>query len=130
MIVVDTSVWIAYFNGTTTPEADRLDALLATVPLALGDLILAEILQGFRSDADYRRARAFLTSLTVFEMLGVERALQSAEHYRTLRKRGVTIRKTADVIIATFCISEGHALLYADRDFDPFVQHLGLQAAS
>ena len=129
MILVDSSVWVDYFNGRVTPQTDRLDALLGVEPLAVGDLILAEVLQGFRRDADYRTARDLLTSLTLFEMLGVDAALRSAEHYRALRRRGVTVRKTADVIIATFCITGGHALLYSDRDFDPFVEHLGLVSA-
>ena len=128
MILVDTGVWVDYFNGQDTPETDRLDGLLGTVPLGIGDLILTEILQGFRHDADYEKAKALLLSLAVFEMLGVENALRSAEHYRRLRRLGITIRKTADVIIATFCIAEDHQLLFSDRDFEPFVDHLGLRA--
>lgn len=129
MILVDTSVWIDYFNGRDTPQTETLDALLGVEPLAIGDLILTEVLQGFRHDADFRIAKDLLTSLTVAELLGVENALRSAEHYRVLRKRGVTVRKTVDVIIATFCIAEGHALLFSDRDFEPFVTHLGLRPA-
>lgn len=130
MILVDTSVWVDYFNGDITPETDRLDALLGTEPLATGDLILTEVLQGFRSDRDFRTARMLLTGLTVFEMLGVENAVRSAEYYRQLRNRGVTIRKTTDVIIATFCIIEDHALLFSDRDFIPFVEVFGMRTAS
>ena len=125
MILVDTSVWIDYFNGTDTPQTDRLDALLGDQPIGLGDLILTEILQGFRSDSDYRKAIELLSSLMIFDMLGRERVIKSAEHFRLLRNRGITIRKTADVIIATFCIFEGYPLLYSDKDFDPFVDHLG-----
>lgn len=128
MILVDTSVWIDYFNGRDTPEAGKLDALLGNEPLGIGDLILTEILQGFRSDADYRKAKELLRALTLFEMLGVDRAIRSADHYRELRKRGITVRKTADVIIATFCIVENHSLLFSDRDFLPFVEHFGLRA--
>lgn len=127
MIVVDTSVWVDYFNGRNTPQTDRLDALLGVEPLAIGDLILAEVLQGFRRDADVTRAKELLLALAVFDMLGVENAIRSAGHYRALRKRGLTIRKTVDVIIATFCIVEEHALLFSDRDFLPFVDHLGLR---
>lgn len=127
MILVDTSVWVDYFNGHDTPQTSKLDALLPIEPLAIGDLILMEILQGFRSDTDFRKAKELLTALTLFEMLGVENAIKSAEHYRILRKRGVTVRKTADVIIATFCLTENHALLYSDRDFTPFVAHFGLR---
>jgi hypothetical protein len=127
MILVDTSVWIDYFNGEVTGQTDTLDALLGTESLGIGDLILAEVLQGFRLDRDFRRAKELLTSLSLFEMLGVENAVRSAENYRVLRKRGITIRKTADVIIASFCIAEDHALLFSDRDFVPFVEELGLR---
>ena len=128
MILVDSSVWIDYFNGQATPQVDTLDHLLGTQPLAVGDLILVEVLQGFRHDADYTTAKQLLTSLTVFNLLNTSLAIQSAEHYRTLRKRGITIRKTIDVMIATFCIAENHTLLFSDRDFIPFVQHLSLKA--
>lgn len=128
MIVVDSSVWIDYFNGRSTPQTETLDVLLGVEPIGIGDVILAEVLQGFRSDHDYSTAKGLLMSLTVVEMLGVENALHCAEHYRKLRKQGVTVRKTVDVIIATFCILNQHALLFSDRDFDPFVEHLGLQA--
>lgn len=128
MILVDTSVWIDYFNGRVSAETERLDTLLGHEPLGIGDLILTEILQGFRSDSDYKQAKELLTSLTVFDMLGMEKAIACADHYRTLRKTGITVRKTADVIIATFCIVENHALLFSDRDFLPFVEHLGLQS--
>ena len=128
MILVDSSVWIDYFNGQTTPQVDRLDQLLGIQPVAVGDLILVEVLQGFRHDADYTTAKQLLTSLTVFNLLNADLAIQSAEHFRALRKRGITIRKTIDVVIATFCITENHALLFSDRDFIPFVQHLGLNA--
>jgi predicted nucleic acid-binding protein len=127
MILVDTSVWIDYFNGRATPQTNRLDELLGNEPLGSGDLILIEVLQGFRSDADYRTAKELLTSLTLFDMLGVENAIRSAEHYRLLRKHGITLRKTADVIIATFCIVEDHSLLFSDKDFVPFVEHLNLR---
>ena len=127
MIVVDSSVWVDYFNGQDTPQTTKLDALLGIEPLAIGDLILTEVLQGFRADADFTQAKDLLLSLTVFEMLGVENAIRSAEYYRTLRKRGITIRKTVDVIIATFCIVEGHSLLFSDKDFIPFVDQFGLR---
>jgi len=129
MIIVDSSVWVDYFNGRDTPETTRLDDLLGVEPLAIGDLILTEVLQGFRTDADHATAKELLLSLTVFEMLGVTRALRSAERFRTLRKRGLTIRKTVDVIIATYCIEEDHPLLFSNRDFLPFVKHFGLRKA-
>jgi len=129
MILVDSSVWVDYFNGRITDETDCLDALLGTEPVAVGDLILAEVLQGFRSDADYAAAKELMMSLTVHELLGAALALKTADNYRALRKRGVTVRKTADTIIATFCIEHGIPLLYSDRDFDPFVKYLGLKPA-
>jgi predicted nucleic acid-binding protein len=130
MIIVDSSVWIDYFNGRETPETNKLDTLLGVEPLAIGDLILTEVLQGFRSDADYQTAKELLTSLTIFEMLGINLAFKSADNYRSLRKCGITIRKTADVIIATFCIESQNSLLFSDKDFLPFVQHLGLFTVS
>lgn len=130
MIFVDSSVWIDYFNGRDTPHAAKLDALLGVEPLGLGDLMLLEVLQGFRSDADYQTAKRLLTSLEVFAMLGADLALKSAENFRRLRKRGITIRKTADVVIATFCIEHRHSLLFSDRDFQPFVEHLDLRPVS
>jgi predicted nucleic acid-binding protein len=129
VIIVDSSVWIDYFNGTESMEATRLDDLLGVEPIAIGDLILTEVLQGFRADSDFVRAQRALLSLTVWSMLGVDAALNAAENYRELRKRGVTVRKTADVIIASFCIENGHSLLFSDRDFLPFVKHLGLSRA-
>lgn len=130
MIVVDSSVWVDYFNGQATPETDRLDRLLGTEPVAIGDVILAEVLQGFRSDADFKTARRLLTSLTVHDMLGAARAVRVAEHYRALKRKGVTVRKTVDVIIATFCIEARLPLLFSDRDFEPFVRYLGLKPAT
>jgi predicted nucleic acid-binding protein len=129
MILVDSSVWVGYFNGQAIRETDFLDALLGTEPVAIGDLILAEVLQGFRSDADYEAAKELLASLTTYDLLGTSLAIKTADNYRALRRRGVTVRKTADAIIATFCIERGTPLLYSDRDFDPFVKHLGLKPA-
>ncbi len=129
MILVDSSVWVAYFNGQVTAETDYLDTMLGVEPVAIGDLILTEVLQGFRHDADYRKARELLTALTVHELLGVRLAIKAADNYRLLRRRGITIRKTADAIIATYCIEHGLQLLYSDRDFDPFVKYLKLRSA-
>lgn len=128
MILVDSSVWIDYFNGQNTPQVEVLDQLLGTQPLAIGDIILTEVLQGFRQDADYLKARQLLISLTIFNLINVDLALKSSDNFRSLRKRGITVRKTIDVIIATFCIEEEHTLLFSDKDFIPFVQHLGLSA--
>lgn len=130
MILVDSGVWIDYFNGTATPESDILDSLLGVEPVGVGDIMLTEVLQGFRSDADYRIARSLLSSLEQFDLLGRDIALRAADNFRFLRKRGVTVRKTIDVVIATFCIENNLPLLFADRDFRPFVDQLGLQSAS
>jgi predicted nucleic acid-binding protein len=129
VILVDSSVWIDYFRGVATPQADRLDSLLGSEPIAIGDLILAEVLQGFVSDHDFRQATKLLTSLLVVDLGGREIAIQAAKNFRTLRTLGVTVRRTIDTVIATRCIQSGFALLYSDRDFDPFVEHLGLRSA-
>jgi predicted nucleic acid-binding protein len=128
MILVDSSIWIDYFNGRDTIQTSKLDELLGVEFLGIGDLILTEVLQGFRADTDYRTAKRMLTSLTVFSLLGLEIAIKSADNFRALRKQGITIRKTVDVIIATFCIENEHSLLFGDKDFIPFVEHLGLDA--
>jgi|TARA_B110000908_G_scaffold170682_1_gene230959 hypothetical protein len=130
MILVDTSVWIDYFKGVETQESNLLDIALINDEVAIGDLILLEILQGFRSDKDYETAKTHLLALHQFSMLSPDIALKAAENYRILRKKGISIRKTADVIIATFCISNLIPLLFADRDFIPFTKHLKLQPAS
>jgi predicted nucleic acid-binding protein len=129
VILVDSSVWIDYFNGTGTSEAEKLDLLLGVEPLAIGDMILTEVLQGFDKDRDFNNARNLLTSLTMVELGGRDIAIQAARNFCTLRKLGVTVRKTIDTVIATRCIESGYDLLHSDRDFDPFVQHLGLRAA-
>ena len=127
MIVVDSSVWIDYFNGAKTRETELLDGILGLEPVMMGDLILAEVLQGFRTDRDVRKARIVLDTLEFKPMLGRDIALASAAYYRALRAEGVTVRKTIDMLIATFCIENNHALLHSDRDFDPIKEHLGLK---
>ena len=129
MILVDSSVWIDYFRGTTTPETDRLDALLGVEPLLTGDLILTEVLQGFRAEQDYRHAKALLESFDVVPLAVPAICLKAAENYRVLRAKGVTVRKTIDTIIAACCIENGYSLLHRDRDFDVFARHLGLKVA-
>lgn len=129
MILVDSSVWIDYFRGVATPESDRLDALLGQEPLATGDLMLAEVLQGFATDRDFERARRLLASLVLVQIGGERIAVQAARNFRSLRALGVTARRTIDTLIATRCIENRLALLYSDRDFDPFVEHLGLRSA-
>lgn len=127
MILVDSSVWIDYFNGALTRQTDELDGLLGREPLAIGDLILTEVLQGFDDDRDFAKARRLLTSLTVVQIGGSDIAIAAAQNFRSLRKLGVTVRKTIDTMIATRCIESGYDLLHSDRDFEPFVQHLGLR---
>lgn len=129
MILVDSSVWIDYFRGTVTPQAEKLDLILGVEPIATGDLILAEVLQGFTAERDFNQAKTLMTSLVVIELGGQEVAIQAARNFRSLRALGVTVRKTIDTVIATRCIESDLALLYSDRDFDPFVEHLGLQSA-
>ena len=129
MILVDSSVWIDYFRGAQTPQTVKLDGLLSSEPVAVGDLILTELLQGFGSERDFNQARRLLTSLRIVELGGQDVAIQAARNFRLLRSQGITIRKTIDTIIATRCIESGLILLYSDRDFDPFVQHLGLRSA-
>jgi predicted nucleic acid-binding protein len=127
VIVVDSSVWIDYFNGTESAAAERLDGLLGLTRVAVGDIVLAEVLQGFRDDAQYKVAKQTMTSLPVLEMLGEAMAIRSAQNYRSLRERGITIRKTLDVVIATYCIEHSLPLLFEDKDFLPFVRYLGLK---
>jgi predicted nucleic acid-binding protein len=127
VILVDSSVWIDYFRGTITAQADKLDRLLGREPLAIGDLILAEVVQGFDEERDFENARKLLTSLAVVELGGTKIAIAAAKNFRVLRRLGVTVRKTIDTVIATRCIESGFELLHDDRDFDPFVLHLGLR---
>lgn len=129
MIVVDSSVWISHLRGETNATTARLAALSAhqDSQILIGDLILLEILQGARDEAHAIRIERGLRRFPVVAMLDQDLAVQSARHYRSLRVRGITIRKTIDLIIATFCLVKGHALLHADRDFDPFGIYLGLR---
>ena len=126
-LLVDSSVWIDYFNGSITPETDYLDSALGNESIVVGDLILAEVLQGFRLQRDFDAASIALARFPVLEMVGQQIAIQSAANYRLLRTKGLTIRKTIDSLIATFCIENELTLLHADRDFDPFERILGLQ---
>ncbi len=127
MILVDSSVWIDYFNGKVSRQTDLLDNLLQERILLVGDLILAEVLQGFRRDEDLRTAKKLLSNLEYADMLGRDVALHSVKLYRSLRKKGITVRRTIDSLIAAFCIKGGHTLLHADRDFDLLARHCGLK---
>lgn len=130
MILVDSSVWIDYFNGTPTWQADILDQKLSDELLVIGDLIFIEVLQGFRTDRDYHLAKTMLSTLGIHQMGGYEIAIQSAQMYRELRKKGVTVRKTIDVIIAAYCVSKNLALLHNDSDFDPIATYFPLKTIS
>lgn len=130
MILVDSSVWINYFNGIKSWQTDLLDDLLSNTPIIIGDLILIEVLQGFRSDEHYEKAKSYLSVLPFRQMGGYEVAVRSAQNYRFLRKKGITVRKTIDVIIATFCIMEELTLLHDDRDFDQIVSSFPISVLS
>jgi predicted nucleic acid-binding protein len=130
LILVDSSVWIDYFKGTATAQTEKLDRVLGGQPLAIGDLMLTEVLQGFAKEREFNEAKKLLTSLMVVQLGGQEIAIQAARNFRALRNLGVTVRKTIDTIIATRCIASDYDLLHNDRDFEPFVTHLGLRVVS
>ncbi len=127
MILVDSSVWIDYFNGNQTSQTNWLDSSLGNTPIVIGNLILTEVLQGFQTDKDFKIARDLLLRIPFLSMGEQTLALESALNYRLLRKKGVTVRKMIDVIIGTFCIHNHLTLLHSDRDFDPMVKYLGLK---
>lgn len=126
MVIVDTTVWVDYFRGEANPETDWLDTELDRQRLGLTDIILCEVLQGVRDDAAAKKLEATLLTLEVFETGSVALAREAAHNYRTLRRRGHTVRKTIDCLIATFCLRGQHSLLHRDRDFDPFAKFLEL----
>jgi len=125
--LVDSSVWIDFFRGNRTPQSDYLAANLGEKEFVTGDLILTEVLQGFRTERDFRDAKKALLSFQVFRLVGESNAIQAASYYRFLRDRGFTISRTIDCWIATFCLSNHFELLHSDTDFDPFEQLLGLR---
>ena len=127
MIFLDSTVLIDYFNGRNNWQVDVLDSILGEELVVIGDYVLTEVLQGFRSDKDYQKARTILLSFPCFDIGGKEIALQSAKNYRALRKKGVTSRKTIDTMIATFSIENNLTLLHNDKDFEPFEKHLNLK---
>jgi predicted nucleic acid-binding protein len=126
MLIVDSTVWVDYFNGIENPQTDYLYEIVDKTPILIGDLILVEVLQGFRDDADFERARRIFGKYMQVEMVNQELALQSARNYRLLRRKGITVRKTIDSLIATYCIENEHTLLHNDSDFDGYEKHLGL----
>ncbi len=127
MIVADTSVWIDYVNGIITPQTNILDFELENSRVATGDLIIVEFLQGFCNEKQFQEAKNIMDSLEYYDFVGKEMAMNAAQNFRTLRNKGITIRKTIDVLIATFCIEYGFELLHNDRDFDPMEEVLGLR---
>lgn len=127
MILVDSSVWIDHFRNRSTPQSERLLQLLGHEPVVIGDLILAEVLQGITRDMEFHRARALLSSVPCLEIGGAQIALQAARNFRSLRSKGISVRSTIDALIATRCIEDDLQLLHSDRDFEPFSRHLGLQ---
>ena len=127
MIVVDSSIWIDYFNGTISKETNWLDEALGIEPIIMGDIILTEVLQGFQNEKDFRTAKKLLLDFPFMDMIGQELAIKSAMNYRALRQKGITIRKTIDVLIGTFCIHNNFDLLHNDKDFDPLEKHLKLK---
>jgi len=126
MWIVDSSVWIDYFNGAITPKTDILDGVLGQREIGLGDIILSEVLQGYRNQNEFEAARQALLQFPIYVVGGVDIALKSAENFRLLRRKGITVRKTIDCLIATFVIENDFSLLHDDRDFDQFEKHLGL----
>lgn len=128
MVLVDTSVWIDYFGDVVSAQVQQLDGLVGRKQVLTGDLVLAEVLQGVRSDREFRIVRDALLTLDVVQLTSPALAVRSAQNYRVLRRHGLTVRKTIDCLIASWCIEHGIPLLYSDRDYQPFVKHLGLQA--
>jgi predicted nucleic acid-binding protein len=126
MILIDSSVWIDFFNGSPSVEANFLDQILGEQSLLVGDLILTEVLQGFRRNEGFEAARRALLSFQVVEMLNLNLAVQSARNYRTLRGLGIAVRKKIDCLIAMCCFEAGYSLLHSDRDIDAFEPHLGV----
>ncbi|MFT4099739.1 MAG: PIN domain nuclease [Burkholderiaceae bacterium] len=126
MILVDSSVWIDYFRGNPTAQAKLLDGLLDSQRLAIGDLLLTEVLQGCKFGKEFGEVRRLLSRLDLIVLGGEDVAIQAAKNYRKLRRLGVTVRGTIDIVLATRCIVSGHSLLHSDRDFDAFEEHLGL----
>lgn len=129
MTVVDSSVWIDYFNGIPGQKTDALEQLIRKDQVVIGDVIELEVLRGFRRQPDYDTAKRLLHYFPSATMLGPARVDRAAGYYRELRRLGVTAAKTADLIIASYCLDEGMPLLHADRDFGPFAKHFGLRIA-
>ena len=129
MILADSSVWIDHFRDVETPASSMLAVLLAEGSVATGDLVIAEVLQGIDKNREFERVRRLFAELDLIIISDETIAVEAARNFRRLRSLGITIRGTIDTLIATRCIQDGHMLLFSDRDFDPFVEHLGLESA-
>ena len=130
MIFLDSTVLIDYFNGRNNWQVKVLDSILGKELVVIGDYVLTEVLQGFRNEKEYQKAKTILLTFPCYAIGGKEMALQSAKNYRYLRKKGITIRKTIDTMIATFCIENKFTLLHNDKDFEPFKKYLNLESYS
>ena len=126
MVLADTSIWIEYFRGVYSSQTDLLNELLNEERVATGDLIIIELMQGFKTNNQIAAARQIISRLEYFDLVGKDIAFKAADNYRLLRNKGITIRKTIDIIIGTFCIENQFKLLHNDRDFEPLVDYLGL----
>jgi predicted nucleic acid-binding protein len=126
-VIVDTTVWIDFFRNAKTEQTDLLEMVVRRGDAALGDLIVSEVLQGIDDDKQFRSLKRHFADFRIYPMIGRQNAIQSAVNYRKLRAKGITVRKTIDCWIATFCIERKFPLLHNDRDFDPFEEHLGLK---
>jgi predicted nucleic acid-binding protein len=129
MILVDSSVWIDYFRSSDTPQVELLDSLCGRTPMAVGDLVAVEVLQGVRDEQEFKLVKKVFDTFTHLDLCGYDLALKASQNHRVLRAKGITIRKTTATLIATRCIEDGLTLLHADRDFTPFAKHFGLREA-
>lgn len=136
-VFVDSSVWIDHFRGAATPEVGALRRLLIALDpdmgendpahVLVGDLVLLKVLRGIRDSRQYERTRRILLAFPQVRVGGTETALAATEHFRALRREGVSVRKAVDCLIAAWCIGRRVPLLHSDRDFAPFAEHCGLR---
>jgi predicted nucleic acid-binding protein len=129
VILVDSSVWVDYFRSADTPQVVLLDSLFGRTRIAVGDLVVAEVLQGVRDEKEFKLVKRVFDTFTRLDLCGYDLAVKASENYRVLREKGITVRKTIDTLIATRCIEDSLTLLHSDRDFVPFAKYLGLREA-
>ena len=127
MILVDTSVWVDYFNGIINRKTNNLDTILGNDIVITCDIILTEILQGFRNDKDYRIAKKHMDSIYYYQLINKDISIKAADNFRFLKTKGITLRKTTDILIGTFCIEYNIPLLHNDKDFEPMEKYLDLK---